>query len=74
MAIVKDLAGTELPGFSPGALDNSFAAFRRTNAGTPIGVLTPAYRGEIAVDTTTGTTYMAIGLTNVSWAIAVVEM
>lgn len=51
-------------------VDKKLAEPNRTNAGTPIGALTPLYKGEMVLDTTSGTIYYALGLTNTSWALA----
>jgi hypothetical protein len=40
----------------------------RTNAGTPSGVLTPAFIGEEVLNTTGSQWFKATGLTNTSWA------
>ena len=71
MAIVPDLAGS-----SPGAINNSIptgvdrklSTPNRTNAGTPYGVLTPAYAGEMVLDSTTAQLWTTSGgLTTTSW-------
>lgn len=51
-------------------VDKKFAEPNRKNSGTPIGTLTPLYKGEMVIDSTTGTIYYALGLTNSDWALA----
>jgi len=67
MATVADLAGLETPGRSPGALDVPLCSVNRTRSSTPQGALTPSFRAERVQDTTTGTVYRAVGLTNNTW-------
>lgn len=60
MAIVANKNGTE-------PLDKSFCFYNRTNAGEPNGVLTPAFAGEIVLDTNNNCLWRAVGVTNNTW-------
>jgi hypothetical protein len=63
MAIVADKSGntpTDKPHDSP----------NRKIAGSPVGVTTPQYSGEIVLDTTTGSTWYATDLTTTGWVSA----
>lgn len=52
MAIVRDLAGGGNVGFQDGrTVDRRLASPNRTQAGTPLGSLTPQYAGELVLDT-----------------------
>lgn len=53
-------------------VDQAFANANRTNAGTPVAVLTPAYSGEIVLDTANNTYWRAGNLTNTSWVQTVI--
>lgn len=60
MAIVLD-KGT-------GKIDiGSYKTHTRSNAGEPNGVVTPAFAGEIILDTTNNRRWKATGLTNGTW-------
>ena len=61
MATVVDKSGN-----SP--IDKKFSDYNRTNAGTPIGSLVPAYTNEIVLDTTNRQLWRAIGSTNNDWS------
>jgi hypothetical protein len=77
MATVPDLSW---PGAYPGihtngnlsAVDRNYANSNRTYAGTPNSVLTPAYSGEIMLDTVSGSYWRAGNLTNTSWVQTVI--
>lgn len=60
MATVPDKAGV-------GTLDKTLVKHNRTNAGSPAGVLTPQYSGEIVLDTTNNVLWQAQGLANDTW-------
>jgi len=62
MAIVKDRARL----FTPA--DPNYSSVNRTVTGSPIGEVTPLYRGEIVLSETTGARFVALGLTNRDWA------
>lgn len=71
MAIVPDLSST-----TPGAINNSIptgvdrklATPNRVNAGTPYGVLTPMYAGEMVLDSTAAQLWTTSGgVTSTSW-------
>jgi hypothetical protein len=62
MAIVKDLARPHIPA------DPNYSSVNRTVHGSPIGELTPLYRGEIVLSETTGARFVALGITNRNWA------
>ena len=61
MAIVPNLAR------QTGFKDQNFCSHSRENAGEPNGVLTPAFAGEIVLDTTNNCYWKAVGITNTSW-------
>ena len=48
-------------------VDVSYVNASRTNAGEPNGVLTPAFAGEIVLDTTDNCLWKALTLVNNSW-------
>jgi hypothetical protein len=48
-------------------VDNSFENVRRSNAGSPLNTIDPLYTGEIILDETSGTLWMASGTTNTTW-------
>ena len=62
MATVPDKANT-----AGAVVDRKLATPNRNNAGTPVGALTPAYGGEVVLDTTNGITYVSTGITNADW-------
>lgn len=62
MAIVANLADPTGP-----TLDRPYNTHNRINAGTPNAALVPAYVGEIVLDTTGNTRWIAKALTNTSW-------
>lgn len=72
MAIVPDLSGN-FPQSLPLGVEGSFSTPNRKNAGNPLTVLTPRYSGEIVQDTTTGTIYIAVGLTAADWVIGGIQ-
>jgi len=47
--------------------DKPFDQYNRTNAGSPLGSVTPQYAGERVLDTTNGVLYEALGVTNSTW-------
>lgn len=49
------------------AVDKKYATPNRTNAGTPIGSVTPLYPNELVFDSTNVRYYKAIGKTNADW-------
>lgn len=61
MAIVPNLAE---PG---GPIDLKYSSYSRESAGTPNASLTPAFTGEIVLDTTNAVLWQAKDLTNDSW-------
>jgi hypothetical protein len=61
MAIVSNLAR---PGELP---DHSFDSYSRTNAGEPNASVTPAFAGEIILDTTNNCLWKALGVGNTTW-------
>lgn len=61
MAIVVDKARPGQP------VDQPWNSPRRTNAGEPNGILTPAYAGEIVLDTTLNALWKSVGLANNTW-------
>lgn len=50
-----------------GPLDKKLSIPNRTNAGTPIGSITPLYASEIVLDTNNSIAYRAYGTTNINW-------
>lgn len=66
MATVADASGN-----SPIAngTDDNLSRQNATNAGDPVGSVTPNYVGELLHDTTNNVVYRAIGSTNTDWAI-----
>lgn len=64
MATVRD-ASDNSP-ISPGT-DNSYDKVQRNNAGSPVGSVTPAYVGELIVDTTNFIVWRANGTANTAW-------
>jgi hypothetical protein len=63
MATVPDKSGNT-------KLDKKLSSPNRFVAASPVGTLVPMYAGEMVLDSTTGTIYYALGLTNSSWALA----
>jgi hypothetical protein len=61
MAIVRDLSGN-VP-----QVDQAFKTYTRTSAGEPNSSLTPAFAGEIVLDTTGNALWYAAGISNTSW-------
>lgn len=61
MAIVANLADTQFP------IDKPLTTHNRSNAGTPNGVLTPEFVGEIVFDSTNKVRWRAIGAANSEW-------
>jgi hypothetical protein len=55
----------ERSGFTP--VDKKYAHPNRTNAGTPIGSLTPLYANELVLDTTNSRYFKGVGTTNNDW-------
>ena len=66
MAIVPDLSGN-FPASLQNGVDTRLASVSRNNNGSPIGTLTPAFSGELVLDTTLVQIYRATGLTNLHW-------
>ncbi len=67
MAEVADLSGN-LPAGVFGA-DNKLSKPTRSNAGTPVGSLTPAFSGEVVLDTTNRLLWRGTGTSaNTQWA------
>ena len=66
MAIVSDLSGN-FPASLPTGVDVRLSSVTRNNVGTPIGALTPAFPGEIVLDTLSVQLYRATGTSNTSW-------
>lgn len=62
MAIVVNKAGH-------GVVDKQLCTPSRNNAGTPIATLTPAFLGEIVMDTTNRVLWRAVGATNNNWVV-----
>lgn len=62
MAIVPDKSGN-----SP--TDKKFSDYNRTNAGTPVGAVTPQYANELVLDTTNRQLWRAIGTTSNDWSL-----
>jgi hypothetical protein len=61
MAIVADRARPEA------GLDRRLTTPTRNNAGTPVGALTPAFNGELVMDTTNHVLWQAVGTANTAW-------
>lgn len=68
MAIVANLAddGGPIPNYT-NATDRKYCTHSRSNAGTPNGSLTPAFLGELVLDTTSMTRWKAVGAANTDW-------
>lgn len=60
MATVTDLSGTN-PTY------RSYVNYSRTNAGEPNGSVTPAFAGEIVLDTTNNCLWKAMGVASNTW-------
>lgn len=67
MAIVADKAGAAALGV--GGIDRPYSTYRRSNAGEPNGSVTPAYAGEIVLDTTNNVLWKALNVTNSGWVL-----
>ena len=64
MATVMDKSGNA----PRTGVDISFSKANRTNAGTPVGSLTPVIAGELVYDTTNGVMYRSTNTAaNTSW-------
>lgn len=61
MTIAIDKSGNS------GLADSSYETHKRSNAGTPNGVLTPLIVGEIVWDTTNKVRWRAVAATNADW-------
>jgi hypothetical protein len=61
MAIVRDLARPYEP------VDQSYSSINRKVPSSPIGAVTPQYRGEIVVSVADGYTFIALGTTSNDW-------
>lgn len=66
MAIVADLSGN-YPQSLPTGVDRNTAHKNRDYAGSPYNTLTPAYPGEIVLDTVSTQTWIAAGTSTTSW-------
>lgn len=60
MAVVADKSGNN-------PTDRKYDTYSRVNAGSPNAALTPAFAGEIVLDTTTHVLWRAEGTDNASW-------
>jgi hypothetical protein len=60
VATVADLSGAS-------QTYRSYVNYTRTNAGEPNGSLTPAFVGEIILDTTNNCLWKALGVANNTW-------
>lgn len=58
--------GGSIPNFTQ-STDNKLEQPSRNNAGTPVAALTPAFPGELVMDTTNGILYRGVGTTNTNW-------
>ena len=67
MAEVVDLSGN-WPAGVVGA-DRKLSKPTRSNAGTPVSSLTPAFPGEVVLDTTNRVLWRAIGTANTDWMV-----
>lgn len=65
MATVVDVSGNNP--IDTNHVDDKLEHPTRYNAGDPTGSLTPAFSGELVMDTTNEILYRADGLTNTSW-------
>jgi hypothetical protein len=68
MAIVKNKALNSGP--NPGSTsstDHALDSYSRTNAGEPNSSLTPAFAGEIVLDTTNNCLWKAMGVGSTTW-------
>jgi hypothetical protein len=61
MAIVVNKGGTDL------STDPSYTTYTRTNAGEPNGSITPAFVGEMILDTTNNILWKSLSASNTSW-------
>jgi hypothetical protein len=66
MATVVEASGNSPIGHST---DQKLRDSNRTGTASPIGSLTPQFSGERYYDSTNRTTYIARGLTNLSWVL-----
>jgi hypothetical protein len=68
MAIVSNLAlnGDNNPGATTNT-DQAFNSASRSNGGEPNGSLTPAFVGEIVLDTTNNMLWKAVNVANTDW-------
>lgn len=66
MATVPNKDGAPVSG-SGRMTDPSYSLVSRTNAGTPMGALIPAFVDELVMDTTNGQLYRATGTLNNQW-------
>lgn len=60
MATVAEKGGNQ-------PLDRSYVNYTRANAGEPNGSLTPAFVGEIVLDTTNNALWKSMGVANNTW-------
>jgi len=61
MAIVANLGRGDEP------IDPSYTTYTRTNAGEPNGSVTPAFVGEMILDTTNNILWKSLSEANSSW-------
>jgi len=61
MAIIRNIAR------QTNFIDPNYCTHSRTNAGEPNASLTPAFAGEIVLDTTNNCYWKAMDITNTSW-------
>lgn len=61
MAIVQNKGGVD------NSTDPSYTTYTRTNAGEPNGSLTPAFVGEMVLDTTNNILWKSLSAANSSW-------
>lgn len=66
MATTIDLSGN-FPADLPTGVDSKLAKPTRNNAGTPVASLTPAFPGEVVMDTTNFQLWRATGTANTDW-------
>lgn len=61
MAIVENKAAPDI------STDPSYCTYTRTNAGEPNGSVTPAFVGEMVLDTTNNILWKSLSAANTSW-------
>lgn len=70
MATVPDISGNSPLGLG---IDPKLTKPTRNNAGTPVASLTPAFPGELVMDTTNRVLWRATGTTSSDWMTVVQE-